>query len=505
MDVSLPDGSVIAGVPDGTTKEQLLNKLLLNKHPAAQALLTQVSQENTLKETSGLDKFNAGMGGALTRIGQAGKQMFGLSSDYQQDKSATDALNKTGAGMAGNVAGNIAAFAPLALVPGANTVAGAGAIGGITGAFQPTDTTKERLTNMMVGAGLGAGTQYAGSTGAQKLGEWGAGRESAAAARQSQNSVRDKTLRDAMAEGYVVPPSAVNPSNTNKVLESVAGKAAVGQEASMRNQVVTDRLARAAAGLPENAPITENALAGVRKQAAQPYRDVAALSPQAATDLEALKEARHSATAYYKHYERSADPASLAQAKQFSQTAEQLEQSIEQQAQQANRPELVGMLRDARRQIARTYTVERGLNVGAGSVDARSIGRSLDRGAPLTDELSTIGRFAEAFGPYAREASSVPTPGVSKVAALSSALLGGGGAALGGPLGATAAALPFVAPPAARSMVLSRSYQNAMAKPDYSVGAGTRGAAALNDPETRRRVAMLARALALPSIPQVNQ
>lgn len=159
MDVTLPDGVVIEGVPDGTTKAQLLQKLQLSGHPSTQALLDQVSQERTLGEMGGMEKFNAGMGGAFTRIGQGTKQMLGLGTDYQRDKGATEALNRTGAGLAGNIAGNVAALAPAAVLPGAASVGGAAALGALTGALQPTDTTGERLGNMAKGGALAGGVQ----------------------------------------------------------------------------------------------------------------------------------------------------------------------------------------------------------------------------------------------------------------------------------------------------------------------------------------------------------
>lgn len=121
--------------------------------------MQKVEPLNPLNEMSGLGKFNAGMGLAFTNIGRAGKQLVGMDSEYQQNKEADRALMRTASGMAGNVAGNIAAFAPAAFIPGANTVAGAGAIGGIMGALQPTDTTMERLGNMGTGAALGSGMQ----------------------------------------------------------------------------------------------------------------------------------------------------------------------------------------------------------------------------------------------------------------------------------------------------------------------------------------------------------
>jgi hypothetical protein len=458
---------------------------------------------------SGLEKFNAGMGKAFTDIGRGAAQMVGMgpSGEEVQEQRQLDApLMKTGAGIAGNVAGNIAAMAPMAVIPGAATVGGAGALGLTAASLQPTITPEERLKNQAFGGVLGAATQFAGSTGAKKVGEWAAGRQADMAAQQSRNAVRDATLREAHAAGYVVPPSAVGTSNIGKAIESVAGKAAIGQEAALRNQEVTNRLARRALGMADDAPLSEAAIKALRKTAAGPYKEVAAMSPVAAQNLEALKNARHGATAHFRHYGVSADPKALAEAQRLAQQAEGLESMLEQTAQQAGKPTLVKALREARKQIAKTYEVEKALNVATGDVSARALGRSLDKGKPLSGELATAGRFAEAFGPYAREAASVGTPGVSKVGALASALMSGGGAAAAGPLGAGAGLLPFVAPPMARSAMLSKPVQDAITNPSYRTGAVVNSASALNDPETRRRVAMLARALALPAIPEaVNQ
>jgi hypothetical protein len=470
----------------------------------------QADQQRMADPTSGMgftDKFNAGMGKAFTDLGRGAGQLVGLGPTGEEVKETQqlDApLMQSGAGTAGNIAGNIAAFAPLAVVPGANTVAGAGAIGSIVGGLQPTESTGEKITNMAVGGLLGGGSQYAATTGAKKIGEAAANREAAAKALQSKNAMRDATLREGQAAGYVVPASTVNPSMSNKVIESIAGKDAIKQESSLRNQQVTNQLARKALGLPDDAPISEAALKGLRKTAGQPYRDVSGLSQEASAALEVLKDARHQANAYNKHYRVSADPASLKQAKDYGAAAEALEQRIEQIATQSGRPELVQALRDARKQIAKTWEVENALNVGTGDVSARILGRSLDKGKPLSGELETVGKFANAFDPYVRDGASVPTPGVSKIAALASALMGGGGGAVAGPAGVAAGAIPFVAPPAARSLALSKPYQNMMAKPDYSVGSFTKGAAALADPETRRRAALMARALALPSIPSAT-
>lgn len=414
-------------------------------------------------------------------------------------------LMDTAGGKIGTAATNIALFAPLATIPGANTVAGAGALGATVAAFQPTESPEDRLTNMGIGGVLGAGTQYAASTGARKIGEAAAKREAEAKALQSRNAVRDETIRMGQEAGYAVPPSAVNkPSFIGGRLESLAGKAALGQDASIRNQQVTDSLARKAAGLGEDQAITAEALRAGRKQAAAPYREISALSPRAASNLEAAQAARAESKLQWKHYNRSAEPTAYQKATSADKQMKLMLDSIDQQAQSAGRPELIEQLKQARIQIAKSHQVQGALNRGTGNVDASVIGRALDSGAPLSGELATIGRYQQAFPQFTREASKVPSPQIGKTELLASALLGSGGAALGGPAGALAGLAPFASGPT-RSALLSKPVQQHLARPNYDVGAFTKGASALADPETRRRAALLARSLVLPSVPSFTQ
>jgi hypothetical protein len=288
-------------------------------------------------------------------------------------------------------------------------------------------------------------------------------------------SVGKATLQEAHEAGYVVQPSTVKPGFVTNRLESVAGKAAVAQDAALRNQSTTNRLAAKAIGLPEDMMITMKALEDVRAQAAKPYQEVAALTPpvaaqtprwragqqkSSATILDELKQARADATAFFRHYDRSADPSSLTKAKQAAATADSLETQLETIATAAGKPELVDQLHAARQLYARTYDVERALNLGDGNVSASLIGRMLDKGRPLTGELKVIGKFAQAFPRVARDASSLPPPSVSGTDAAASAILGGiGYGAAGGPAGLLAAGLPLLRGPA-RSAVLSGAMQH---------------------------------------------
>jgi hypothetical protein len=163
VDVTLPDGTVIEGVPDGTTKEQLLGKLMKVGHPAAAGLAGEMGRKSTLGEMSFGQRFAAGGGSALANIGTGAKQLVGAGpsrEDLRNEREAQRDLLRTPAGFAGNLATNITTLAPLSVIPGANTVAGAGAIGMTAGALQPAETTLEKLGQMGLGGALGSGTQF---------------------------------------------------------------------------------------------------------------------------------------------------------------------------------------------------------------------------------------------------------------------------------------------------------------------------------------------------------
>lgn len=465
--------------------------------PGLQALRTaQVAEQidndpistgarNFAKDMPAGQQFAAGAGKALIDISRGAAQMVGAGPTAEEtaEQRKTDApLMDTGAGVAGNVVGNVLALAPAALIPGANTVAGAAVLGAGIGALQPTQGPGERLKNMATGGAIGGGAQWLGTTGARMLGHRAAERNAATAAAQQQNAVRDTTLEAGQAAGYVVPPSAVNPSFWNKRAESIAGKAAVGQEAAGRNQTVTNRLASEALGLPPATPITEQVLEQVRNAAAQPYRDVSKL--MGVDLLEQLKQARFEAKAQWKFYERSANPEALTAAKALTHQADQLEQAMEAFARAAGKPELVASLREARTLIAKTYDVERALNTATGDVSARVLSNRPN----VTGPLATAGEFYKAFPSYARDGAKIPTPGVSKAEALASLAFGMGGAGIAGPAGVVAGALPLASGPV-RSMVLSKPYQRAMAAPAY-------GKALNISPED---MALMARSLALPA------
>lgn len=123
--------------------------------PAAQSAPAKIDPTEGM---SGFSKFAAGAGKAIYDVGRGVGQLAGVVSeqDVADARKRDEALMNTGAGMAGNIVGNVGMYAPLALVPGANTVAGGALVGAASGALQPTAEGESRLANAAIGGVTGA-------------------------------------------------------------------------------------------------------------------------------------------------------------------------------------------------------------------------------------------------------------------------------------------------------------------------------------------------------------
>jgi len=126
-----------------------------------------ITYDNKPDATEGMsttDKLRAGFGKAVGDLGQGLGQFVGLTdrADVAESRRLNSDLMKTGAGKFGDFAGNFALTLPLAFVPGANTVAGAGMIGAVTGLAQPSTSAMETLQNTGLGGVAGSGGIAAG-------------------------------------------------------------------------------------------------------------------------------------------------------------------------------------------------------------------------------------------------------------------------------------------------------------------------------------------------------
>lgn len=280
-------------------------------------------------------------------------------------------------------------------------------------------------------------------------------------------AMRTLAFEKARDAGYVVPPSTTNPSILNRFLESWGGKAATAQEASMRNQSVTDKLVKSDLGLSAGDDVAEGTLAAIRQEAAaggyKPIRGVgtfrldsqysAALddiaSPFAKAEsafpgvnkndviktVESLKQKsvdsdtavstiailRDKADAAYRQGETGLGKAYKGMAKAME---DALERSLERRGPEAK--ELLSQYRDARTLIAKTHSAEKALNPELGSFDARKLAQQLNAGKPLSGDMKKAAQAAQAF----KEATRLLTDSGS--VRNTDVILGGGAAALSG-------------------------------------------------------------------------
>lgn len=468
------------------------------------------AMQDVMRSKGWLERNLAGVGAIPRQMYEGGKQAVGELVNAVRPKQVSDLIaprkNQFEDRQAIQAARVMEEEAPVgalagglslaALAPG--SVLGQAVAGGAMGALQPTEEGESRGKNALLGltvAGGAAGAMKGAGMAASKL--FGAATTKATDT-AAQQAVRDKTLAEARTLGLNVPPTVAGGGKVAKGLESVAGKAAVAQEASIRNQHVIDHIARTESGLKPNEPITEGTLAKAREVMAQPYREIAALSPKAKAALDDLKEARlDSKDAWKKYGGPSGGPAERREALAADSKVSKLEKLIDIEATKAGRVDLLPALKKARIAIAKNHDVESALNIGSGSVDASKIGRILDRRGEkaVTGGLQTIGKFQQAFPDFARiRPSGQSSPGVGYLKYPLALGLGAEGYNFGqqhgiGPYG-TAAGLLALAGGPARSIALSKLMQSA---PKYQPGMAVRLAdIATNDPRMRAMIPLSA-------------
>lgn len=327
MDVTLPDGTVIQGVPDGMSKADLTLKLKNNGYDVSKLEPVATTGKNRVRQQMGevmkpaLDYTGQdATGGFLRGAGSIGTTIMrmlpnALGGDTEQENAARRAnldpsiaqftganpestaykTNKLGAEIAGTAAfggllGKAAQAAGAApkvvsaltssgmttgakVAPGAGNMladlalrSGASAVTGAAsaGAIDPADAK----TGLAIGGAVPVVTKVMGA-GGDALGKVLRGPE-----QTPEMLAAIKAARDA---GYVIPPTQAKPSLGNRLLEGFSGKITTAQNASAKNAGVTDSLAAKAIGLAPETKITPDVLNDVRKTAAQAYEAVAAL------------------------------------------------------------------------------------------------------------------------------------------------------------------------------------------------------------------------------------
>jgi hypothetical protein len=396
---------------------------------------------------------------------------------------------QTGGFRVGELAGTSAAI-PARLATG-------GAVGAATaGLVNPSDAP----AGFAIGAGLPVGAQIAGKVGERVGGVMRKG--------PAPTSEKLATAREAMDAGYVIPPSQVNPTFKNRLLESQSGKFETAQLASNRNQQVTDSLVRKALGMADDAPLSQEALQAFRRQQGQVYQQLKGTGTVSADQsylsaIDDIGKTIKSATASFPKLGKTnmhgqpvdditelvqglkvgkfdasgavdtisflRDQADTAYAggnkalgKAYKAGAKALEDMLDRHLQTIGATDLLPAYRGARQMIAKSYTVENALREGAGTVDARALARQLQKGKPLSGELLTAARFGNVFDKAAQPPHLIGSPGVNTLKNTLAMVTSGLGGAAFGPAGLALGAVNYAAPPMARSLMFSQPFQRGL-------------------------------------------
>jgi hypothetical protein len=310
-----------------------------------------------------------------------------------------------------------------------------------------------------------------------------------------------QAAREAQEAGYVIPPTQVKPSLLNRFLEGAAGKISTAQNASFKNQQVTNQLAAKSLGLPEDVVITPEILTNIRAKAGQAYENLGATgtiktSPkfiQALDEIKPYKDAVqaskdfptadkspiidvidqlkqksfdvNSAVSKINVLRNDADMAFKSGDKSLykanKEASKVLENTIENYLANTKQTDLLQKFRDARQTIAKTYSVENALNVKTGTIDAKKLAAQLQKGKPLSGELKQVGEFGTAFPTAVKTPETMGSiPQISPLD-IGGAVLTGGGAYVSGSGAETPATLAaLLARPTLRAAALSKPVQS---------------------------------------------
>lgn len=216
-----------------------------------------------LKGTDWATRNIAGAGSAVVNAWEGLKQFAG-----QGDKREIEAQRIIrDAAPVGAFVGD-AALTAIPFGMAGTSLKAAGAVGAGYGALQPVsgDQTAENIAQgKLANTALGGAFGVAGQAVANKAGQYLSSKLAEMAERKAKNAVFDQTLKESLDAGYKVPPSMMPDSGvTSRTLEGFSGKIKTNQLAGIKNQAITDSLARKALGLPDDAPLTSETMQALR-------------------------------------------------------------------------------------------------------------------------------------------------------------------------------------------------------------------------------------------------
>lgn len=322
----------------------------------------------------------------------------------------------------------------------------------------------------------------------------------------------------AVQGGYTIPPAMAseNPSMMARLLSKVGGEELIERAATIKNQAATNNLVKKELGIKDDI-ISVKALNDIRAKEGSVYQDVKNVPGTAVdntfnSDVAAIKATINALSKNFKAIVKNDEVDKLVKAitprlgsKAYDSTsAVELTKVLRQKsaknimsdkpelnelgkAQRAaseaienmlarrimNAPPTAGVPKDlairwneARTKISQSHLVEEALNPATGNVDAKRLGRVIDKGdAKLTGGLQTAGEAALAFPRVTGSPEKMPAYRLGDLTSMVARAAPGAavGYGTGSPeLGMAITAAQTVAAPAARGLSLSKRYQQAL-------------------------------------------
>jgi len=322
----------------------------------------------------------------------------------------------------------------------------------------------------------------------------------------------------AMEGGYTIPPAMAseNPSMTARLLSKVGGEEQIERAANIKNQSATNNLVKKELGISDDI-IKVESLNNIRAKEGVVYEDVkkvpgTAVDPTFNSDIAAIKSITNALSKNFKKVVKNDEVTDLVESLTFkpfssaydSTSAVELTKVLRQKsaknimsdkpelnelgnAQRAASEAIENMLsrrimklpasanvpkdlairwNEARTKISQSYFVQEALNPATGNVDAKRLGKVIDKGdVKLTGGLQTAGEAGLAFPRVTGAPEKMPAFRLGDLTSLFARAAPGAavGYGTGSPeLGMAVTAAQTVAAPAARGLSLSKPYQRAL-------------------------------------------
>lgn len=307
----------------------------------------------------------------------------------------------------------------------------------------------------------------------------------------------DAKLAAAREAGLVVPPGMANGGIVSRSIEGLSGEPKVAKLASKKNAPTINDLIRKDVGLPDDVPLSREALANVRKEAGEAYEFVkstgrVATDARYQADLHSIVKSYDTAAKDFSHRSENpfqktldglrvkemdaasaveevkllradADKAYRTGDKQLGKAFKDAGQALDDQLDRHLRrvaiengqdPAIatgVADYRAARQRIAKAYAADKALNDATGNIDAAVYAAAKKKNAPLSGKAKQVADFASAFPRAAQRVERVGATGPTYMDLLAAAV--------------SKEALLAGARPLARSALLSSPVQNSVMAP----------------------------------------